>query len=240
MGIPDHLTCLLRSLYAEQEAAVRSGRGTIGWFKVEEGDGKVFCCHPTYLNYMQNTSCEIRAGWLTSWNQDCQEKYQQPQICRWYHLNGRNWRETKEPVDEGEREEWKSWLKTQHSKKEDHGIWSHHFMTNRWGKSQNSDWFSFWGPQITVDSDCSCKIKRCLLLGRKSVTNLDSILKSTDITLLTKVCIVKTMVFPVEMYGSECWTIKKVKHQRIDAFKLWCWRGFLRVPWTARWSTSQS
>ena len=102
------------------------------------------------------------------------------------------------------------------------------------GKVKTVTDIPFWGPQITADSDGSCKIKRCLLLGRKSVTNLDSILKSRDITLLTKVCIVKTMDFPVEIYGSECWTIKKAKHQRIDAFKLWCWRGLLRVPWTAR------
>ena len=90
------------------------------------------------------------------------------------------------------------------------------------------------GSKITVDGDCSHEIKRCLLLGRKSVTNLDSILKSRDINLPTKVCLVKAMVFPVFMYGYESWTIKKAEHQRIDAFELWCWRRLLRVPWTAR------
>ena len=94
--------------------------------------------------------------------------------------------------------------------------------------------FNFLGSQITADGDCSREIKRRLLLGRKVMTNLDSILKSRDITLPTKVCLVKGMVFPVVMYGCESWTIKKVGHQRIDAFKLWCWRRLLRVPWTAR------
>ena len=94
----------------------------------------------------------------------------------------------------------------------------------------------FWGaPKVTEDGDCSHKIKRCLLLGRKVMTNLDSLLKSRDIiTLPTKVCLVKAMVFPVVMYGYESWTMKKAEHPRIDAFELWCWRRLLRVPWTAR------
>ena len=92
----------------------------------------------------------------------------------------------------------------------------------------------FFGSKITADSDCSHEIKRCLLLGRKVMTNLDSMLKSRDITLSTKVYLFKAMVFPVVMYGCESWTIKKAEHQRIDAFELWCWRRLLRVPWTAR------
>ena len=92
----------------------------------------------------------------------------------------------------------------------------------------------FLGSKITADGDCSHEIKRCLLLGRRAMSNLDSILKSRDITLLTKVCIVKAMIFPVIIYGCENWTIKKGEHQRIDAFELWCWRKVLRVPWTAR------
>ena len=92
----------------------------------------------------------------------------------------------------------------------------------------------FLDSKITTDGDCSHEIKRCLLLGRKVMTNLDSILKGRDITLLTKVCLVKAMVFPVVMYGCNSWTIKKVEHQRIDAFEMWCWRRLLRVPWTAR------
>ena len=97
--------------------------------------------------------------------------------------------------------------------------------------------FIFLGSKITADGDCSHEIKRCLLLGRKVMTNLDSILKSRDITLPTKVDLVKAMVFPVVMYGCESWTIKKAEHRRIDAFKLWCWRRLLRVPWNARRSS---
>ena len=92
----------------------------------------------------------------------------------------------------------------------------------------------FLGSKITMDGDCSHEIKRCLFLGRKAMTNLDSVLKSRDITLPTKVCIVKTMVFPVVVYRCGSWTIKKAECRRTDAFKLWCWRRFLRVPWTAR------
>ena len=94
--------------------------------------------------------------------------------------------------------------------------------------------FIFLGSKITADGDCSHEIKSCLLLGRKAMTNLDSILKSRDITLPTKVHLVKAMVFPVVMYGCESWTVKKAECQRIDAFELWCWRRLLRVPWTAR------
>ena len=94
--------------------------------------------------------------------------------------------------------------------------------------------FIFLGTKITADGDCSHEIKRCLLLGRKVVTNLESILKSRDITLPTKVHLVKAMVFPVVMYGCESWTVKKTERRRIDAFELWCWRRFLRVPWAAR------
>ena len=94
--------------------------------------------------------------------------------------------------------------------------------------------FIFWGSKITADGDCSHEIKRCLLLGRKVMINLDSILKSRDITLPTKVHLVKAMVFPVVMYGCESWAIKKAEHRRIDAFELWCWRRLLRVPLTAR------
>ena len=104
-------------------------------------------------------------------------------------------------------------------------------MINRWG---NSDRLYFWGFKNTSDMDCSHEIKRHLLLGRKSMTNLDSILKSRDITLPTKIRLVKAMVFPVVMYGCESWTIKKSESQRIDGFELCCWRRLLRVPWAAR------
>jgi len=110
-------------------------------------------------------------------------------------------------------------------------------MGNRWGNSGNSDRLYFGGSKITVDGDCSHEIKRCLLLGRKVMTKLDYILKCRDITLPTKVCLVKVMVFPVVMYGCESWTIKKAEHQKIDVFELWFWRRFLRVTWTARRSS---
>ena len=99
--------------------------------------------------------------------------------------------------------------------------------------------FIFWRSKITADGDCRHEIKRCLLLGRKVMTNQDSIFKSRDITLSTEVRLVKAMVFPVVMYGCESWTIRKTEHRRIDAFELWCWRRLLRVPWTAR-SSNQS
>ena len=122
----------------------------------------------------------------------------------------------------------------QHSENKDHGIWSHHFMANRWENNGNSDRLHFLGSKITADDDYSHESKRCMHLGRKAMTNLDSVLKSRDITLLTKVHIVKAMVFPVVMYRCESWTIKQAECQRIDGFELWCWRRLLRVPWTAR------
>ena len=103
-------------------------------------------------------------------------------------------------------------------------------MANRWGNSERL----FLGSKITAGGYCSHEIKRHLLLRRSTTTNFDSIFKSRDITLPTKVHLVKDMVFPVVMYGCESWTIKKAEHQRIDAFELWCWRRILRVPWTAR------
>ena len=109
-------------------------------------------------------------------------------------------------------------------------------MANRWGNNGNSVRLYFGGSKITADGVCSHEIKRCLLLGRKAMINLESVLESRDITLSTKVHLVKAMVFPVVMYGCESWTIKKAEGQRTDAFQLWCWRRLLRVPWTARGS----
>ena len=161
------------------------------------------------------------AGWSTSWNQDCQEKHQYPQICRWHHPYGRKRKGTEEPLDESERGEWKSWLKNI-QKNKDHGT---RFITSWQIDGETMETvrnFIFLGSKITADGDCSHEIKRCLLLGRKTMTNLHSLLKSRDITLLTKVCLIKVTVFLVVMYGCESWTMKKAEHQRIDAFKLWC------------------
>ena len=111
----------------------------------------------------------------------------------------------------------------------------HHFMANRWGNSGNNErLYLGGGSKITADGDCSHEIKRCLFLGRKAMTNLESILESRDITLPTKVHLVKAMIFPVVRYGCESWTIKKAECWRTDAFELWCWRRLLRVSWTAR------
>ena len=128
-------------------------------------------------------------------------------------------------------------LKVPHSENEDsedYGILSHHFMANRWRNSGNTERLYFWGSKITADGDCSHEIERRMLLGRKAMTNLDGILKNWDITLPTKVHLVKAMFFLVVVYVCQIWTIKKAEHQRIDAFELWCWRRLLRVPWNAR------
>ena len=148
------------------------------------------------------------------------------QICR-------KQRRTKEPLEERERGEWKSWLKTEHSKNEDHGIQSHHFMANRWGNNGHSERLYFLGLQ----NHCSHEIKRHLLLGRKAMTNLDSILKYRDITLPTKVCLVKIIFFSC----SHVW-MWELDHKESWALKNWYfwtvgWRRLLRVPWTARRSS---
>ena len=151
---------------------------------------------------------------------------------KWHHPYGRKWGRTKEPLDESERVEWKSWLKAQHSENEDHGIWSHHFMGNNGETVEIVSGFIFGGSKITAAGNCSHEIKRHLLLGKKVMTNLGSMLKSRDITLPAKFRLVKAMVFPVVMYGCESWTTRKAKCWRIDAFELWCWRWLLRVSWT--------
>ena len=143
-------------------------------------------------------------------------------------------KQTKGSLDESERGEWKSWLKLNNQKTK---IMASGPITS-WeidGETVEtvSD-FIFLGSKITADGDCSNEIKRRLLLGRQVMTNLDSVLKSRDATLPTKVHLVKAMVFPVVMYGCESWTVKKGERQRIDAFELWCWRRLVRVAWTAR------
>ena len=160
---------------------------------------------------MESTSCKCQVGWSTHWNPDCWEKYQQPQIGRWYHSNGRKWRGTQEPLDEGERGESKRWLETQHSKTK---IVASNPITS-WqidGETMETVTdFIFLAFKITADGDCSHRIKRHLLLRRKTMTNLDSILKSRDITLSKKVHIVKAIFFPVVMYRCESWTIQKAE-----------------------------
>ena len=194
---------------------------------------KAVYCHPDYLTYMQSTSWEM-PGWMkhklessVPWEMsitwDIQKTLRLPQKTK------RNKR-----VSWIERREWKSWLKTQHSDHKDHGNQSHLFMENRWGNNAYSDRIYFLGLKSHWEGDCSHEIKRFLLLGRKAMTKLNSTLKSRDIILPAMFCLVKAMVFPVVVYACECWTIKKAECQRIDVFELWCWRRFLRVPWTAR------
>ena len=160
---------------------------------------------------MQSTSCEM-PGWM-------KHKLES-------RLLGEISRKWKKGV--------KNWLRAQNSENKDHGIWSHHFMSDRWGNNGNSEKLYFLGLQNHCVGDCSHESKRCLLLERKGMANLDIILKNKDITLLTKVPVVKAMIFPVVMYRYESWTIKKAECWRISGFELWCWRRLLRVPWTTR------
>ena len=161
-------------------------------------------------------------------------------ICDYYwtmlvaHPYGRKWRRTKEPLDESEREKWKVGLKLsiQKTKTMASGPITSWLIDGETMETVTD--FIFLGSKITAVGDCSHEIKRHLLLGRKAMINLDSVLKSRDITLPTKVRLVKAMVFPVVIYGCESWNIKKAECWRIDAFELWCWRRLLRVPWTAR------
>ena len=234
MGILDHLTCLLRNLCEGQEATVRTGHGTTDWFQIGKGVRQVYC-HPAYLTYMQSTSWE-KAGL----------KEAQAGI----KISGRNINNLRSADDttlmaESE-EELKSLLMKVKEESEKVGLKLNIQKMKIMASSPITSWqidgetvesvadFIFWGSKIIPDGDYSHEIKRCLLFGRKVMTNLDSILKSRDITLSTKVRLVKAMVYPVVMYGCESWTIKKAECWRTDAFELWCWRRLLRVRWTAR------
>ena len=177
---------------------------------------------------------KCQAGWSTSWNQNC-----------WRNINDLRYSDDTTLKAES-KEELKSLLMKVKEENEKPGLKLNIQKTKIMASGPITSWetdgeimetltdFIFLGSKITADCDCSHEIKRRLLLGRKAMTNLDSILKSRDITLPTKVRIVKAMASPVVMYGCESWTIKKGEHWRIDAFELWCWRRLLRVPWTAR------
>ena len=234
MGIPDHLTCLLRNLYAGQEATVRTGHGTTNWFQIGKGvrQGYILssCLFKLYAEYiMRNTGLdEAQAG------------------IKIAGRNLNNLRCADETTLMAESEELKNLLMKVKEESEKVGLKLNVQKTKIMASSPNTSWqidgktvetmtdFIFLGSKITADGDCSHEIKRCLLLGRKLMMNLDSIFKSRDITLPTKVRLAKALVFPVVMYGCESWTMKKAEHRRIDAFELWCWRRLLRVPWTAR------
>ena len=226
MGIPDHLTCLLRNLHAGVEATVRTGHGTTGWFQIWKGvrQGCLLspCLFNLYAEYiMRNAELEeaqvgINIAGRNISNLRCADDTT---------LTAESEEELKSLLMKVKE---KSWLKTQHSKK----IMASDPITSWQIDGETMETvadFNFGGSKIIADGDYSHEIKRRLLLGRKVMTNLDSILKSRGITLPTKVCLVKAMVFPVLMYGCESWTIKKSEHRRIDASELWCWRKFLRV-----------
>ena len=231
----DHLTCLLRNLYAGQEATVRTEHGTTDWFQIGKGvrQGCILspCLFILYVEYIiRNTGLEeVQAGIKIAGRDINKLRYANDTTL----------------MAESE-EELKSLLMKVKEESEKVSLKLNIQKTKIIASSPITSWqiyretvetvadFIFLSSKITADGDCSHEIKRRLLLRRNVMTNPDSILKSRDITLPTKVCLVKVMVFPVIMYGCESWTIKKAERQRIDAFELWCWRRLLRVPWTAR------
>ena len=237
MGIEDHLTCLLRNLYTGQEATVRTGHGTTDWFQIGKGVRQgciwspcLFNLHAEYI--MRNAGLgEAQAG---------------IKIAR---RNINNLRYADDTTLMAESEEIKSLLMKVKEESEKVGIKLNIQKTKIMAFGPITSWqidgetvtdFILGGSKITADGDCSHEIKRLLLLGRKPLTNLDSVLKSRDIALPTKVRLVKAMVFPVVMYGCESWTIKKAECWRIGAFEMWCWRRLFRVPWTARRSNQST
>ena len=221
MEIADHLTCLLRNLYADQEATVRTRHGTTDWFQIgiEIYQGCILppCLFNLYAEYiMRNTGLD--------------EAQAEIKIAR---RNNNNLRYADDTTLMAESEELKSLLMKVKEESEKAGlklIQKTKIMASGPIISRQIDGetmetvvdFILGGSKITADGDCSHEIRRRLLLGRKAMTNPDSILKNQDITLPTKVCLVKAMVFPVVMYGCESWVVKKAERQRIDAFELWC------------------
>ena len=233
-GIPDHLTCLLRNLYAGQEAAVRTRHETTDWFQIGKGVQKGCILSPCLFNFyaeyiMRNAGMEETQAGI--------------KIAR-RNINNLRYADDSTLMAESE-EELKSLLMKVKEESEKVGLGLNIQKTKIMASGPITSWqidgetvetvadFNFLGSKITADGDCSHEIKRRLLLGSKVMTSLDSILKSRDITLPTKVHLVKAMVFPVVMYGCECWNVKKAE-RRIDAFELRCWRRLLRVLWTTR------
>ena len=231
-GIPDHLICLLRNLYADQEATLRTGHGTTDCFQIGKGVRQGCILSPRLFNLyaeyiMRNTGLEETQTVIKIAGRN---------------INNLRYVDDTSLMAESE-EELKSLLMKVKVESEKVGLKLNIQKTKIMASSPITSWeidgetmsdFIFLGSKITADGDCNHEIKRRLLLGRKVTTNLDSIFKDRDITLLTKVHLVKAMVFPVVMYGCESWTVKKAECRRIDAFELWCWRRLLRVPWTLR------
>ena len=219
------LTCLLRNLYADQEATVRIGHGTTNWFQIGKGVWQSYIFSPCFFNFyaeyiMRNAGLEETQAGI--------------KIAR-RNINNLRYADNTTFVAESE-EELKSLKMKMKEESEKASLKLSIQKTNDMASSPNTSRrvdgetmetvtdFIFLGSKITADGDCSHEIKRCLLLGRKAVTSLDSILKSRNFTLPTKVHIVKAMFFPVVMYGCESRTTKKAEHQRSDTFEVWCWR----------------
>ena len=235
MGIPDHLICLLRNLYAGQEATIRTGHRTTDLFQIGKGVRQGCILSPCLLNFyaeyiMRNAGLEeVQAGIKISGR----------------NINNLRYADDTTLMAESE-EELKSLLMKVKEESEKVGLKLSIQKTKIMASSPISSWeidgetvetvtdFIFGGSKITADGNCSHEIKRCLLLGRKIMTNLDNVLKSRDIILPTKVHLVKAMLFLVVLYGFESWTRKKAECRRIDDFELWCWSRLLRVPWTTR------
>ena len=234
-GISGHLTCLLRNLYADQEATVRTGQERTDWFQIGKGVLQrcilSSCLFSFYAEYIM-------------WNAGLDETQAGSRIIG-RNINNLRYANDTTLMAESE-EKLKSLLMKVKEESEEVALQLNIQKTKIMAfgpitscqidgeTMETARDFIFEDSKITADGDCSHEIKRLLLLERKAMTNLDSILESRDITLPTKVHLVKAMVFPVVMYRCESWTIKKVECQRIDAFELWCLRRLLRVPWTAR------
>ena len=234
MRILDHLTHLLRNLYAGQEATVRTGHGTTDWFQIGKGVRQGYMLSPCLFN--------LHAEYIIR-NAELDEAQAGIKIGRKI-IN--NFRYADETTLKAESEELQSLLMKVKEKSEKVDLKLSIQKTKIMASGSITSWqwngeametvmdFILGDSKITADNDYSREIKRCLLLGRKVMTNLDSTLKSRDITLPTNVHLVKAMFFPAVMYKGGSWTIKKAEHPKIDAFELWCWRRLLRVPWTAR------
>uniref|UniRef100_A0A803TE37 ribonuclease H n=1 Tax=Anolis carolinensis TaxID=28377 RepID=A0A803TE37_ANOCA len=232
MGIPSHLVCLLRNLYKDQVATVRTDYGTTDWFKIRKGVRQGFILSPSLFNLyaeqiMQHE--ESKAGGKIAGRNINNLRYADDTT-----LMAESEEELRSLITKVKEESAKAGLQLNIKKTK---IMATTPIDNWQIEGENVEVvtdFIFLGVKITADADCSQEIRRCLLLGRTAMANLDKIVKSRDITLATKVRIVKAMVFLIVTYGCESWTIRKAERRKLDTFELWCWRKILRVPWTAR------
>uniref|UniRef100_A0A803TAN8 Reverse transcriptase domain-containing protein n=1 Tax=Anolis carolinensis TaxID=28377 RepID=A0A803TAN8_ANOCA len=235
MGIPSHLVCLLRNLYKDQIVTVRTDHGTTDWFNIGKGVRQSCKLLPYLFNLyaehiMRHAGLEeSKAGVKISGRNINNLRYADDTT-----LMAESEEELRSLITKVKEESAKARLQLNIKKTK---IMATRPIDNWQTEGENVEAvteFIFLGAKITADADCSQEIRRRLLLGRRAMAKLDKILKSRDITLATKVRIVKAMVFPIVTYGCESWTIRKAERKKIDAFELWCWRKILRVPWTAR------